>query len=78
MAPFVTRHRFFENLFGLRISPVSDVDLSFSDRVHFIGINCAGPSLIEIRQERAVTGIHQTTGFRPGHAIRLEIRWHQR
>jgi hypothetical protein len=57
VAALVARHRFLEDLLGLRIAAIGDVDLGLGDRVDLVGVDRARTGLVEVRQERAIAGV---------------------
>jgi len=48
VAALVARHRFLEDLLGLRVAAVGDVDLGFRDRIDLIGVDRARAGLVEV------------------------------
>ena len=71
VAALVPGESLFEDFFSLRVTAISDIDISLGKRINFIGIDAAWTSLVEVSQERAITGINQTATFIAGNGIRL-------
>ena len=64
---------FLENLLGLRITPISHVDIGFGHRVDLVGIDRSAADLAEIALERTVAGIDILAAGIAKHRVGLEI-----
>src|SRR5215831_14722173 len=65
--------RVFENLLGLRIASVGEIDLGFGNRIDFVGVDAAQTFAAEVAGERVVAGVDDASSGGTENGVGLDI-----
>ena len=65
--------RVLQDLLGLRIAAVGEIDLGFGDRIDFVGVDVAETLAAEVAGERILAGVDDAAAGRAEHRVGLDV-----